>query len=145
MTVNSGRILAIDLGRKRVGLAVSDPLGHFAVGLETVTRTAKTDLVGEIGKVCQQYGVSQLVLGLPVNMDGSEGPKALESRQLAEALEARLKLPVALLDERLTSVIAQQTLKAQGISPSRHKGWVDETAAKILLQDYLARRPIQED
>lgn len=135
-----GRILAIDLGRKRVGLAVSDPFGNFAVGLETLIRSAKFDLVGAIGKVCEEYGVIRLVLGLPVNMDGTEGPKARESRDFAKILEAGLGLPVTLIDERLTSVIAQQTLREQGFQPSRQKGLVDQGAAKILLQNYLDRQ-----
>ncbi len=135
-----GRILALDLGRKRVGLAVSDPFGNFAVGLETLIRTQKFDLVAAIGTVCEEYGVTRLVLGLPVNMNGTEGPKALESRDFAKILEAELGLPVTLIDERLTSVIAQQTLREQGVQPSRRKELVDQGAAKILLQNYLDRR-----
>jgi len=133
------RILAIDLGRKRVGLAISDPLGSFAVGLETLERTQKTDVVAVIGQLCQQKNVGLIVLGLPVNMDGSEGGKALESRNLAEELTQHLGLPVVLLDERLTSKLAQQQLIASGIQPSRHKGRIDQRAAEILLEDFLAQ------
>lgn len=140
---SAGRTLAIDLGRKRVGLAVSDPFGNFAVGLDTLIRSAKVDPIAAIGKRCEEYGVVRLVLGLPINMDGTEGPKAKESREFAKTLEAALGLPVTLIDERLTSVIAQKTLREQGVQPSRKKEWVDQEAAKILLQNYLDRQSRQ--
>ncbi len=134
-----GRILAIDLGKKRVGLAVSDPLGHFAVGLETLTCSKNTDLLTQLQPIFETYNVHTVVLGLPMNMNGSEGFKAQESREFGEVLTQETGLPVEFIDERLTSVIAHQTLQAQGISSrqSRKKGLVDETAAKLILQSYL--------
>ncbi len=131
------RVLAIDLGKKRVGLALSDPTGRFALGLETLEITANTNLVTAIQTVCEQHQVQEIVLGLPLKMSGEEGPGAKRARQLAGVLQEKLALPVHLLDERFTSVLAQQTLQAQGIQPSRHKGLIDQAAAKRILQDYL--------
>lgn len=134
------RILAIDLGRKRVGLAISDPLGSFALGLETLQRTQKTDLPAEIGAVCSKKNIGAIVLGLPVNMDGTEGKKAEESRQLAAILEEKLALPVMLIDERLTSKLAEQQLIAEGFKPSRDKGKVDQRSAEIILNDFFKQQ-----
>lgn len=139
-----GRLLAVDLGQKRVGFAVSDPTGHFAVGLETLTVYHKTDVVGEVVARCKAYGVETVILGLPRNMNGSEGPQAEKVRAFGDALvaalgEAGLGCGLEFLDERLTSVLAHQTLREQGIAPSRHKGWVDQAAAKRILQDYMDR------
>ena len=140
------RILAIDLGEKRVGLAVSDPLGSFAVGLETFElqpnkpQQSKTALLDQIAVYCKQYSVSRIVLGLPVSMDGQEHHAAQKVRDFAESLNAVSDCPTEFVDERLTSVLAHQTLKAQGIKPSRNKGLVDQAAACRILQDYLDKK-----
>jgi putative Holliday junction resolvase len=134
------RILAIDVGTKRVGLAVSDPLGMFAVGLETVEVQSKQQLLEQITAVCKKYEVATIVLGLPKHMDGREGPEAEKVRKLAERLQAMYpEGSIQFLDERLTSVMAHQTLREQGIKASRNKGLVDQAAAKRILQDYLDR------
>jgi putative holliday junction resolvase len=139
------RILAIDLGKKRVGLAVSDPTGIFAVGLETLILHRKLDLLAELETLCRQYSIEKIILGLPVNMNGTEGTKAQEIREFAQALAERLpSIPIMFLDERLTSVLAHQTLQAQGISPSRNRELVDQAAAKRILQDYLDRETIRK-
>ncbi|MGE0199792.1 MAG: Holliday junction resolvase RuvX [Candidatus Melainabacteria bacterium] len=132
-----GRVLAIDYGHVRVGLAMSDPLGMFAVGLETLNVTSLKDTLAHIQALCAEHGVVQLVLGLPKNMDGSEGPMAEKVRDFAERLTSETHLPVLFIDERLTSKLAEQTLRDQGIKASRNKGLIDEAAARRLLQDYL--------
>jgi putative Holliday junction resolvase len=133
------RILALDMGAKRVGMAISDPTGVFAVGLQTV---AYKELWHELHRLFTEYTVGQLVVGLPRHMNGTEGASAVKVREFVATFQSRFPQPVALMDERLTTVLAHQTLKSQGISPSRNKGWVDQAAAKRILQDYLdSHRP----
>ncbi len=136
------RILAIDPGKKRVGLAVSDPFGNFAVGLDTLNNYEGKDLVPELLAVCQQYEVQTIVMGLPLHMSGEEGEGAVQARALAALLSERLQLPIELMDERLTSKIAEQSLRMQGIQSSRHRksGIVDQAAAMRILQDFMDRR-----
>jgi putative Holliday junction resolvase len=136
------RILAIDPGKKRVGLAVSDPFGNFAVGLDTLSNYEGKDLVPELLAVCQHYEVKSIVIGLPLHMNGDEGDGAIQARALAALLSERLNLPVELMDERLTSKIAEQSLRMQGIQSSRHRktGIVDQAAAMRILQDFMDRQ-----
>lgn len=136
------RILAVDPGEKRVGLAISDPFGNFAVGLDTIAMYEGKDLLPEIGALCQQYDVQKIVMGLPLHMSGEEGTSAQKARELAAKFSEGLNLPVELMDERLTSKIAAQTLRDQGIQSSRHrkKGIIDQAAAMRILQDYLDRK-----
>jgi putative Holliday junction resolvase len=134
------RILAIDPGQKRIGLAVSDPFGNFAVGLETLSNYEGKDLLPELSALCQQYNVQKLLIGLPLHMSGEEGIGARQARALAETLSTGLNLPAELMDERLTSKLAEQSLREMGIQSSRHrkKGIIDQAAAIRLLQDHLA-------
>jgi putative Holliday junction resolvase len=136
------RILAIDPGQKRVGLAVSDPFGNFAVGLNTIGNYTGKDLVPELLAICQQYEVKTIVIGLPLHMSGEEGDGARQARELAALLTEKLSLPVELMDERLTSKIAEQSLRMQGIQSSRHRktGIVDQAAAMRILQDFMDRK-----
>jgi putative Holliday junction resolvase len=135
------RILAIDPGKKRVGLAVSDPFGNFAVGLDTLANYEGKDLLPELIAVCDRYEVCRIVIGLPLHMSGEEGIAAQDAGDLAGILESGLNLPIDLMDERLTSKIAEQTLRDQGIASSRHRksGIIDQAAAMRILQDYLDR------
>jgi putative Holliday junction resolvase len=137
------RILAIDPGTKRMGLAVSDPFGNFAVGLETLHLNPKQDdPVPRLAAICEQYGVGRVVIGLPLHMSGQPGEGARLAGELARKVEAALNLPVELMDERLTSRLAEISLRRQNIQSSRHRksGLVDQVAAMLLLQDYLDRR-----
>lgn len=136
------RILAVDPGQKRVGLAVSDPFGNFAVGLDTIAMHEGKDLLPEIGALCKQYDVKKIVMGLPLHMSGEEGASAQKARELAAILSEGLNIPVELMDERLTSKIAAQTLREQGVQSSRHrkKGIIDQAAAMRILQDFLDRQ-----
>ena len=143
--IEAGRLLALDVGDRRIGIAVSDPTGSFAVGLDTVIVTRKGDPIGEIVQACQAYQVQRIIIGLPVRMDGTDSHQTEKVRQFAQGLGERVAIPLEFFDERLTSVLAHQTLKAQGYAPSRHKEWVDQAAAKRILQDYMDREGYKKD
>ena len=136
------RILAIDYGTKRIGLAVSDPFGNFAVGLDTIQTNPHHDPVPLIVAVCKDYAVARLVMGLPLHMKGTEGESAEAARALGERLVGELNVPIDYFDERLTSKIAEATLREGGVQPSRRRaeGLVDQAAAVQILQDYLRQR-----
>ena len=127
----SGRILAIDPGTRRVGLALSDGLGLTAQGLETFAR-GRGSLLDHLAAILAEQGVTAFVVGLPRNMDGSEGDAAGAARRLARRLQERFGLPVALWDERLTSRAARRAYP-----PGSRKDW-DQVAAVLILQSYLA-------
>lgn len=136
------RILGIDPGDKRIGLAVSDPFGNFAVGLDTIANHEGKDVLPEFRTVCERYDIQQIVIGLPKHMSGEEGISAQKARALGEVLSTGLNIPVEFMDERLTSKMAEQSLRDMGIKSSRdrHKGKVDQAAAMRILQDFLDRR-----
>jgi putative Holliday junction resolvase len=127
-----GRVLAIDPGERRAGLAVSDPLGITAQGLPTFDRKSG-DLVAHIEKLAREYDVTHIVVGNPISMSGRESEGSARARELAEALRARLLLPVDLWDERLSSAEAHRVLAGS----KADKGAVDRVAATIILQGYL--------
>jgi putative holliday junction resolvase len=139
----SGRVLAIDYGEKRIGLAVCDISRQVVRGLPTLEqKPAKQDpkrvfCIPAILNHLQELQVSEIVMGLPVNMDGSEGPSAQRVLAFTEQLAEQTPLPITLLDERLTSFIAEERLKEQGKSPSRNKHLVDQEAACLILEDFL--------
>ncbi len=131
------RILALDLGKKRVGLAISDPLGITAQGLPNLVRTNKRTDLDALGRLARDYEVELILLGNPVNMGGNEGRQSRWVHEFAEAIEQRLKLPVKFWDERLTSVQAGRVLRESGISIEKRAAAVDRLSAVILLQSYL--------
>jgi putative Holliday junction resolvase len=131
------RILALDLGKKRIGLAISDPLGITAQGLPNLVRTRKRADLGALEGLARERGVGMFLMGNPMNMRGSEGRQSAWVREFAEALEKYTGLPVKLWDERLTSVEAGRVLRASGISIEKRAAAVDRLSAVILLQSYL--------
>jgi putative holliday junction resolvase len=137
-----GRVLAVDLGDKRIGLAVSDALGLTAQGLETLERHGgKADLEA-LRAACAEREVASVVVGLPRNMDGSEGPRAQKSRAFARQLHEALGLPVFLWDERLSTAEAERVLIAADVSRQKRRLAIDRMAAQVILQGYLeAGRP----
>ena len=137
------RVLGIDFGTKRIGLALSDPLGFTAQGLETLAVQSKQKTLDYLVKLCKDLGVSEVVVGLPVNMNGTLGPKAQEATGWAEKLREVLNVPVKTWDERLTSRQAGRLMIEEGLSRQRQKENSDRLAAMILLQSYLEskRRP----
>jgi putative Holliday junction resolvase len=136
------RILAIDPGKKRIGLAMSDPFGNFPVGLETISNFEGKDLLPELRTICERYEIKRIVIGLPLHMSGEEGASAAHAREMAATLTEGLGLPVELMDERLTSKIAEQALREMGVQGSRQRktGVIDQAAAMRILQDYLDRQ-----
>ena len=132
-----GRILALDLGKKRIGLALSDPLGITAQGLPTLQRVnIRTDLA-ELDRLATEYDVRLILLGLPLHMSGDEGRQAGHAREFGERLAEWTGREVRLWDERLTTVEAQRVLKSSGISSEKRARAVDQLSAQILLDSFL--------
>jgi putative holliday junction resolvase len=133
----SGRILALDLGKRRIGLALSDPLGLTAQGLPTLERKNNRTDFAALTRIAGRYEVTAFLMGHPLNMSGDAGRQAEWAREFAEELERRTGLPVTLWDERLTSVEAGRVLRGSGISIEKRAQAVDRLAAVLLLQNYL--------
>ena len=131
------RILALDLGKKRIGLAISDPLGITAQGLPNLIRSNKRTDLAALEQLAREREVSLFLMGNPMNMGGLEGRQSGWVREFAAALEGQTGLPVKLWDERLTSVEAGRVLRASGISIEKRAKAVDRLSAVILLQSYL--------
>jgi putative Holliday junction resolvase len=134
------RILALDFGSKNIGLAVSDELGLTAQGLPTLRRSNKRSDLDHLRRIIRQFGVSELVMGLPLRMSGSEGTQAERVQAFAEQLRRKFKLPVHLFDERLTSVEANRVLRETDMSIQRRAQVVDQLAAVLILQSFLEFR-----
>ncbi len=137
------RILALDVGEKRIGLAVSDPLGITAQGLEVLSRKdAQTDLA-RLVEVARQWGVQRIVVGLPRHMDGRLGSAAPQIMELAEALHVALEVEVVTWEERLTTVEAERVLLQADVSRRRRRQVVDQLAAVLILQNYLDHQQLK--
>ncbi|WP_342375795.1 Holliday junction resolvase RuvX [Myxococcus stipitatus] len=136
------RTLGLDFGTKTIGVAVSDGLGLTAQGVTTIRRTSlKADLAA-LAALAQEYEADRVVIGLPLNMDGSEGPRAEASRKFADTVAQSLGIQVELVDERLSTVAATRTLLEADVSRARRKEVIDQVAAQFILQGWLdARRP----
>lgn len=136
-----GRILALDLGKRRIGMAVSDPLRITAQGIDTLERTTIREDLAAIARLAAERGVSLVLMGNPLHMSGREGRQAEYTRQFAQRLTERTGLEVRFWDERLTTVEAQRVLHASGISIEKRARAVDRLAAVILLESYLDSLP----
>ena len=134
------RILGLDVGSKTIGLAVSDPLGITAQGLETIRRQNKRRDFEQLERVIREYQVAEIVVGFPLRMSGEEGRQAEKMRQFAEALYQRFQLPVHLWDERLTSAQANRLLRETEMSIKRRSQVVDQMAAVLILQSWMEAR-----
>ena len=134
---DKSRILALDLGKKRIGLAISDPLGITAQGLPNLVRTNKRADLAALEDLAREHQVSMFLVGNPINMGGAEGRQSGWVREFAAAMEARTGLPVKFWDERLTSVEAGRVLRSSGVSIAKRAAAVDRLSAVILLQSYL--------
>ena len=136
------RILGIDFGEKRIGLALSDPLGFTAQGIETLERQNIKQVLAHISDTVKKNQVSEIVVGLPVNMDGSRGFKAQEVTKFVTQLEEAAGVPVKTWDERLTSREAGRLMIEEGLSRKKQRANSDRLAATLILQNYLEfRRP----
>jgi putative Holliday junction resolvase len=125
------------LGKKRIGLAISDPLGITAQGLPNLVRTNKRADLEALEQLIHEREVGMVLLGNPINMRGAEGRQSGWVREFGSAIEGRLGLPVKFWDERLTSVEAGRVLRSSGISIEKRAAAVDRLSAVILLQSYL--------
>jgi len=135
-----GRILALDLGKRRIGLALSDELGLTAQGLDTLQRTNLRSDLARLSQIIAEKNVSLILMGNPLHMSGHAGRQAEHAREFADRLHTATGLPVELWDERLTTVEAQRVLRESGISIEKRAKAVDRLAAVILLESFLDSR-----
>ena len=135
----SGRILALDLGTKRVGVAVTDELQMTARGVCVLTRETPEKLLAATQNLIEEFDAVAVVIGLPLNFDGSESAGAIEARAIAAYFTENLTIPVYLQDERLTSREAEENLREQGYNQKEIKKFVDREAAAIILRDFLGQ------
>jgi putative Holliday junction resolvase len=138
------RILALDVGEKRIGLAVSDPLGITAQGLEVLTRKDPPTDLARLLEVARQYQVQEILVGLPRHLDGRPGQQAEAILALARSLGETLGVPVTSWDERLTTVEAERVLVRADLSRRRRRQVVDQVAAVLILQSYLEYRNLSK-
>jgi putative Holliday junction resolvase len=131
------KILAIDYGSKRIGIAVSDELKMIAQPLEYIPAEPFAGFLKRLRELLQQSEVELVLVGMPRNMDGTYGPAALKTRDFVDALKSAFSVPIKTWDERLTSAQANRLLIAGGVRRQQRKEKVDKTAAAILLQSYL--------
>jgi putative Holliday junction resolvase len=139
-TLPVGRILGLDVGSRRIGVAVSDPLGITAQGLDTLQRKTKRQDLEYLQQVIRQYDVREIVVGLPLRMSGAEGIQSEKMQVFAEELRKRFRLPVHLWDERLTSVEANRLLRETDLSIEKRGKAVDRMAAVLILQGWMEAR-----
>ncbi len=136
----AGRILGLDVGSRRIGIAVSDLLGITAQGLDTLQRRNKRTDLAALEQVIRQYAVREIVVGLPLRMSGAEGTQSGKMQVFAEDLRKRFRLPVHLWDERLTSAEANRLLRETDLSIEKRAKAVDRMAAVLILQGWMEKR-----
>jgi putative pre-16S rRNA nuclease len=133
-------VLAVDPGSRRVGLALSDPTGTIAQPLATLDAEPQDTLAGRLAEVAKGNEAARIVVGLPLQLDGSSGDAARSARVLASALRKASHLPVELVDERLTTAVAERSMIAGGVRRGKRRATIDRVAATVLLQSYLDRK-----
>jgi len=136
------RYLGLDVGDRRIGVALSDETETLATGLETIERVGPRRDLRAIAALAEAHDVGEVVVGLPRNMDGSLGPRARKTLEFMDSLRPRLGVPVVAWDERLTSVVATRALIEGGVSRRNRKGAVDKVSAVLILQNYLDYRKV---
>jgi putative holliday junction resolvase len=134
------RILAVDPGSKRVGLAVSDPTETIAQALSTIPAEPGGTLATRLAEIAKAHEARRIVVGLPLRLDGTRGPEAAAAKQLADGLRQASGLPVELVDERMTTAAAERSLIAGGVRREKRRLVVDGVAATLLLQGHLDRK-----
>jgi len=140
--MDQGRVLALDLGKQRIGLALSDESQVIAQGLETLERTNIREDLARLSQLASDNGVSLIVVGNPLHMSGREGFQAERAREFGARLQDASGIPVEFWDERLTTVEAERVLRQSGISIQKRAKAVDRLAAVILLESYLDSRKL---
>ena len=131
------RVIGLDVGEKRIGVALSDAHGLLATPLTTVSAIPRLSAIERIGRLIRENGVSELVIGLPLTLRGEIGPQAEVVRAFASELSAAVGLSANFFDERLTTATAEQMLRDLGVRPDKRRQQIDQVAASIILQDYL--------
>jgi putative Holliday junction resolvase len=134
------RILAVDPGSKRIGLAVSDPTETIAQALSTVSAEPRDTLATRLAEIAKAHEARRIVVGLPLRLDGSRGPEAVAAKELADAVRQACALPVELVDERMTTAAAERSLIDGGMKRNKRRLVVDGVAATLLLQGHLDRK-----
>jgi putative Holliday junction resolvase len=135
-----GRHMGLDVGDRRIGVALSDDTATLASPLTTLARGAAGGDAAAVALLAARHEVTAVVVGLPLNMDGTQGPQARKVLAFVEALRKRLRVPVLLRDERLTTVEAEEQLRESGLGWKERKRVVDQAAAIVILQEYLDER-----
>jgi len=132
-----GRLLAIDYGEKRLGLAISDPNQIISKPLKTLILSDSKYIYNELEKIISDYEIQKLIIGLPIGMDGKNTQQTSKVEAFKENLQNKIGIPIILFDERLSSVSAKKSLISQGIKTGHNKSKIDQTAAAIFLQHFL--------
>lgn len=131
------RLMGIDYGDRQIGIAVSDELFLTAQGITTLRNSGDERVLNDIRKLAEEYNVTEVIVGLPKNMNGSIGPRGQLAESFAASLREALSLPVNLWDERLTTMSAQRTLLEADVSRKKRKAVIDKMAAALILQNYM--------
>ena len=131
------RILGLDVGQKTIGVAVSDPLGFTAQGITTIRREKKSKDIEELKKICDEYKVETIVIGLPKNMNGTIGFAGEKIQEFSELIKEEIGIKIEFWDERLTTVAAHRAMLEADLSRGKRKKIVDKIAASYILQGYL--------
>ncbi len=144
--MSKGKFLALDYGDKRVGMAVSDYNKEISFPRDFLTYTGTKNLIAQLKKFCQEEDISKIILGLPIQMDGTFGDRAKKTQVFHDKLkEAMPDMPVDFFDERLSTEFAIKNLRGQGIKDKDQKGKRDAMSAQIILQNYLASLSVKQD
>ena len=136
------RILGVDLGDARTGLAVSDALGFLAGGIGYIKSPVKREVADEIVRYANEYKVTKIIVGNPVNMNGTLGPRAEKVQSLIELLRERTDIPIEIFDERLSTAAAHRILNETGLKSKKRKTVIDTLSAQIILQNYMDSHPL---
>ncbi len=134
------RSMGLDVGEKRIGVAMSDPLKKTAHAFAVIERSGLDSTVKTLRDMIEEYDIEEIVVGMPYAMDGSEGPQARKTTTFIEEVKDRLDVSIATWDERLSTAEAERSLIAAGIKPSMRKNIKDKVAAAVILQSYLDRQ-----
>jgi putative holliday junction resolvase len=138
------RSLGLDVGERRIGVALSDASGRLASALTTITARPQEQAITRIGRLAAEHAVHEIVVGLPLTLRGEVGPQAVTVQRFAEVLRASTNLPIHFFDERLTTAAAEQLLRDMGLKPEKRRQQIDQVAAAIILQDFLDQRRARE-
>ena len=141
----AGRVIALDVGDVRIGVAISDPTGTIAQPLEVYRRVGYGPDSKYVKALCDRYETDQVLLGLPLNMDGSLGPQAQKAQDFGRVLEERMGLNVFYQDERMTTVTAEQVLIGGNVRREDRRLYVDKLAAAVILEQWLASQSRQKE